>query len=391
MTSVLAISLDSTLLDGGIGNSLSRHREYAERVDALDVVVCARGARAGFDRTATAALRVRATESRTRLHYVRDGLRIARLLESERAHTVVTTQDAFLTGVIGVQLKRQLGIPLIVQDHSSVFGSPNFLSERVLNRALYLLARRVIHYADAVRVVNTAEGEACVGIGVPRERIHVIPVATPLRPFMQAVRTADWRRRLQLDDDDRVALWVGRAVPVKNLPLLIDAFADAHRAVPRARLVLAGDMSSSEIPGLVERLGLTDAVRFAGPVPHDELAGLYRAADVYVHSSRYEGLGLVLVEAAASALPLISTTTDGTRDVIRDGVTGVLTEHRRDALSRAMVDLLQDTAKAEIMGRAAQADVLVRFDPEVLSNRWTSLWHEVSARSVHRRDSGAGL
>ena len=386
MTHVLTISMDASLLSRTIGDSRQRHLDYAQRIGTLDIVVCTRGQWAPFNSAPDAALRIRPTVSRFRFAYVPDGYRAARLLTTDRRPDVITTQDPFLTGLVGLLLKRRLHVPLIIQDHSSIFSGSRFASESRLTRLLHLLGRLVVRGADAVRVVNTAERAACIRLGIPADRVQIIPLPTALQQFVSPPQPIDWRARLNIAADAPTALWVGRVVPVKNLPLLLEAFAIVNARLPSARLILAGDTVGSAVPALIERLRLGDAVRLAGTVSHELLPALYQAATVYAHSSRYEGFGVVLVEAAAAGLPLISTMTDGARDIIRPDETGLIVPDHADALADALLTLLTDPERAQAMGHVAQADVLRRFDPETLAARWVGLWQTVAAAAGSNSD-----
>lgn len=171
---------------------------------------------------------------------------------------------------------------------------------------------------------------------------------------------------------------VGRPVTFKNVPLLLDAYARIYAQLPTARLILAGDLTGATLPAQIDQLGLRDAVKTAGRVVHADLPSLYQSADVYAHTSRYEGLGLVLIEAAAAGLPLVSVATDGPRDIIRDGETGLLVPADADALAEALLALLRDPIRARAMGDRARADVMQRFDPARLIDQWIGLWETVA-------------
>ncbi len=378
---VLMISMDATLLSGAIGDARTRHEEYARRVGSLSIVVCStaqlKPLDVALDGSAAGALHIVPTNSRNRIAYVPDGIRAGQRM----AHpAVIITQDPFLTGIVGWRLSRILKAPLIIQIHTSALENREFARESRINRLLQQIARWIVRRADAVRVTNHSEREACIRLGIPADRVYVIPTATDLARFMQPATEIDWRARLGLAAQDRVALWVGRPVYVKNLPLLIDAFARVHAQYPAAKLVLAGDITNAAITAQITRLSLGGVVRLTGRVPHADLPSLYQAADVYVHSSRYEGFGLVLVEAAAAGLPLISTITDGARDIIRQDETGLLVPADADALAQAIGQLLGDPARAKAMGQNARADVTERFDPERLIGEWVGLWRAVANR-----------
>jgi glycosyltransferase involved in cell wall biosynthesis len=278
---------------------------------------------------------------------------------------VVTTQDPFATGLAGWLLKRRFGLPLDVQNHSHFFENPYWLAERPLrHRLLYRLGEMVIRQADTARVATEREKAAYVKRGVPADRIAVLHPPSYVARFAEPVpqeTLAARRAALGIAPDAPVLLWVGRPGWVKNVDLLLEAYRRVRAAQPETRLVLAGDFSGQ--PDFV-RQAEPDGVIFAGRVAHDDLPQFYQMADLYVHSSRYEGMPRVLSEALASGTPVVSTDHLGADAVVRDGETGLLSEQTPDALAGAILELLDDPARAREMGRAGQRDVLVRFDYE---------------------------
>src|SRR5579859_155120 len=200
MTHVLMLSMDATLFTGARGDARARHVEYARRAGSLDVVVCTRGPFAPINDD---RLRLRASQSRSRLFYLWDGYGVARQLAAECRPGVITSQDPFLTGLIGLRLRKTFGVPLIVQDHTSAIGSSLFSRESIVTQLLGLVARHVIRHADVVRVVNSREREACLRLGISPDRIHVIPASTDLSLFSQPNRQIDWRERLGIGETEK--------------------------------------------------------------------------------------------------------------------------------------------------------------------------------------------
>jgi glycosyltransferase involved in cell wall biosynthesis len=117
----------------------------------------------------------------------------------------------------------------------------------------------------------------------------------------------------------RVVLTVARLVPIKNVHRLLDAVALLRVRSADAHLVIVGD--GPEAGTLHQRaaaLGLTDAVTFAGYVPHAETPDFYRAADVFALSSDFDNSPNVVLEAMASALPVVTTDVGGVRELVAD-------------------------------------------------------------------------
>jgi D-inositol-3-phosphate glycosyltransferase len=159
-------------------------------------------------------------------------------------------------------------------------------------------------------------------------------------------------------------LSVGRfADPRKKVRLLFDAFARL-RAMSNATpdLVLVGQRPSDDDWEYAVSRGLADAVRIRENVSQEELAELYRAASVFVLSSDEEGLGLVILEAMASGVPVVSTASGGPQTVVNDGETGFLTPIQdADSLAKGMQRVLSEPLVAAQMGRQGRLLVERRF------------------------------
>jgi glycosyltransferase involved in cell wall biosynthesis len=126
-----------------------------------------------------------------------------------------------------------------------------------------------------------------------------------------------------------------------------------RRKVPAVLLVLGQGDREAAIRDHARRLGIADAVVFGG---FQQNPWKYIArADIFALSSRYEGFGNVLVEAMACGVPVVATSSSGTRDIVTHGVNGLLVEvHEPAALAEAIERALTDAALRERMSAAAR-------------------------------------
>lgn len=132
----------------------------------------------------------------------------------------------------------------------------------------------------------------------------------------------------------------------KNLPMLLDAYcAAAQRSPSLPPLYIAGEAPKPAFIEQVKRLGIESRVKFLGAVKYDDLPSLYRRASLFVLSSLQEGLGIVILEAMASGVPVIATRCGGPEMMIADGENGLLTENgNAAALAEKMVQVTDDIA-----------------------------------------------
>lgn len=360
---LLMISLDNSLLGDPHGNTVTRHIEYAERVGHISVIVYTPASAPKSVTRLSERLVVYPTNVRTPYLFPWAAYRLGVRIHRQQPADLITTQDPFATGLIGLWLKWRLRLPLNVQNHSTFFNNHAWIAERpVRNRALHAIGKFVVKRADTHRVLTEGEKRHYLAMGIPADRVIVLPTPTHVEMFavpQSPERLAALRASLGLAPDAPVILWVGLPARVKNVELLLAAYQRVKQAHPAARLVMVGDFSKR--PEFVQA-ARAEGVIFPGRVAHDDLPAYYQMASVYAHSSRYEGFGKVLVEALAAGTPVVSTDGDGPRDVVREGETGLLTAHMPEALAAAIGALLTDPARARAMGAAGQADVLARFD-----------------------------
>ena len=220
-------------------------------------------------------------------------------------------------------------------------------------RAFSVAARLGYRGADAIVSTSTGVADDLVSqFGVARDRITVVHNPTDLEAIAAAVREPlEPSQQRQLAHPLIVA--AGRLADAKNYPLLIEALAVLRRSVPAQLLILGEGERESALRSQVSRLGLEDAVVFCGfqRNPWKFIA----CADVFALSSRYEGFGNVLIEAMACGVPVVATSSPGTREIVNSGVDGLLVDaHEPAALAAALQRILVDHALRQRMSQEAR-------------------------------------
>lgn len=175
----------------------------------------------------------------------------------------------------------------------------------------------------------------------------------------------------------------GRLVEDKGFDLAIRAFALVVRTLPAARLVLAGDgPARPELERLAGECGVSDSVDFVGAVRPEDVPALINTASLVVVPSRWaEPFGLVALEAALMARPVVAARVGGLAEAVEDGATGILVDPEDFvALARSILHLLRDSAAADRMGWAGQARARRRFGWKRCVDDYEHLYQRIAFR-----------
>ncbi len=201
--------------------------------------------------------------------------------------------------------------------------------------------------AKVVVAVSEKIRKELIDIGIPKECIRVILCGVGLEEF--STGEAD-RRKWGFPEQVPIALFSGDLrINRKNLDSVLHALVQ----VPNLHLAVTGEAEESPYPQLAARLGLSERVHFLGC--RDDMPDLMRAVDLFVFPSRYEPFGLVVLEAMASGLPVIATTTTGAAELVTPECGIVLSDTEdTQALAKALLYLKSDFDLRKRMGQAAR-------------------------------------
>ena len=158
--------------------------------------------------------------------------------------------------------------------------------------------------------------------------IIVVPNGIDLEQFENLSRKRA-RSELQIEEQEKVILFVGKLLPVKGVQYLIQAMDIIRRREADARLLLVGDGDQRDcLRSLVKQLNLGKHVTFVGWVSNEKVPKYMAASDVFVLPSLSEGFALVILEAMASGLPIVATRVGGLPDIVKERRNGFLVEPR---------------------------------------------------------------
>ena len=264
-------------------------------------------------------------------------------------------------GVYALPVARRLGIPLVTTFHgfdATLSTAALLASPAWANYPLF--RKRLARQGDLFLCASSFIRERVLAMGFPEARTHRHYIGVDC----VAIRPRDPA------EETPTILHVGRLVAVKGAEYLIRAFAQIAVLEPAVQLVLIGDgPMRAKLTALAKSMGLDGRVRFLGALPHDQVLAWMRKAAMLVLPSirtktgRVEGLGMVLLEAAATGVPAVGSRIGGIPEGILDGQTGLLTPERDiRALALGMGRLLDNREARLRMGKNARTHVEANFD-----------------------------
>jgi glycosyltransferase involved in cell wall biosynthesis len=287
-------------------------------------------------------------------------------------------------GILALPYARNLNVPLVVTLHghdvnirpefyrSSKYG---FWHKRYPDQFAAMVRQRNVHFIAVSNVLR----QAAIDYGVPKDRVVVCYTGIDVRQFQPGPKPiAERPRRI---------LFVGRLVEMKGCAYLIEAFQEIARRIPDAELVVIGD---GPLRGDLEELArkLAVPVKFLGAVTQDVVkqhlnrARVFCLPSVTASNGNFESFGMVLLEAQASGVPVVTSAVGGTEGVI-EGVTGfTFTEKDVKTLARRVCDILENSELASRMSAAGPAYVQQHFDIMRCTKKIEDLYDDILSVST---------
>lgn len=271
------------------------------------------------------------------------------MLCKKKKISVISSQDPYFSGLVGIICKILRNIPFSSQLHADTIDNyyPGMSIKSKINN---FIGKIVLKRADSVRVVSERLKNKMIALGIPESRIKVIP--TPVDYSLLTPRNKDLlAERLFRNTFKKMVLFVGRLVPEKNVPLLLEGFTIVVKQKKDVLLTIVGDgPEKTKLENLAVSLGVDKNVLFAGSVPHGELADYYSLSDIFVLPSLCEGRGTVLAEAIICKKPVISCDVGDARMLIVDNKSGFIIANDHHQLADKILFLLDHSHIAKQFG-----------------------------------------
>ncbi len=298
---------------------------------------------------------------------------------------VIHNQTAEMIAIAARRYARKYDIPMVSTGHAY----PDNLTSQVkllkpIKKPLDAIIRTYMASFLKHSEYATMPTEMAIEDLVPKNRRHFdVPVEplsngvdlaqfTPGKPKLKVLK----KHHLQPSKGLRV-LYVGRVDPEKSISNVVTAFAGVLEKVPDAELVIVGDGTDRRhLLDLAQALGIEKNVKFPGRIMPPDITEIYRSGAVFVTASETETQGIVLIEAAATGLPLVAVDAGAVRELCQNRKNGILCEPRDIAgMTKAIVKILQDPELQQKYG-AASLEIAKKHDLNRTLKRFVEIYEE---------------
>lgn len=272
---------------------------------------------------------------------------------------VVHIQTPFVAHGAGVKLAGKLGLPIVESYHTFfeeyIHHYLPLLPRPLLRRLAGAISRHQCNQVNAVIVPTPVIRDVLIQYGVAPP-VHVLPTGLNLGS-LNGGNGARFRRLQGIDQDRPLLLHVGRVAGEKNIDFLLRVLARVRQEVADVLLVIAGEGPAlSSLRAQVDGNALNESVCFVGNLDRNsDLLDCYAAADVFVFASRTETQGLVLLEAMAIGVPVVSTAVLGTKAVLAHARGACVVPEEVDPFAAQVIRLLHSPAQRARLSAEARA------------------------------------
>lgn len=265
-------------------------------------------------------------------------------------------------------------IPYVLQARGSV--RPFFQKITFKKVFDYLWGYKILEDAHRVLALTSNEVKEYEMMGVDSTKISIVPNGIDTS-ICTKVEKGRFRKKLDLNKDTKIILYLGRIHKIKGLDLLLEAFHELIKDFEDLKLIIIGpdDGYLEHLKSLVKLLQLETHVMFPGPLYNQEKMEAYKDADLYVLPSYYEVFGNTVLEACACGTPVVVTDRCGISEFVDEF--GYVTSYNKDSLKKAMKKILENDLSGKKTGNELQKSLKKQFDQEEIVYKIEKIYREI--------------
>ena len=285
---------------------------------------------------------------------------LLRILIKERPGIVHTHSSK--AGILGRWAAFIAGVPVIMHTVHG-FGF-NDRQKGIMRTILIWIERLTAKITDRLIVVTNEDKEKGLKYGIGTlDKYELIRAGIDVKAYKELrIDKAHKKAELGISPEQKVIVTIGPFKPQKNLKDFVEVAKKVHERAPETVFLIIGDgQQRKEIEFLIYAYGLSEKVKLLG-WRHD-IAELLAVSDIFVLTSLWEGLPRTILEAMCVKLPVVANAVDGVKEIVKDGVTGYLTEpFETDRMAEIVLKLLRDSRLCEEIGQKSFAAMTDEFD-----------------------------
>jgi glycosyltransferase involved in cell wall biosynthesis len=276
---------------------------------------------------------------------------------------------------------KKYGVPYILQAHGSLL---RIMAKQRL-KWIYdmLFGNELLRDASKVIALNQTEAQQYRFLGVPEEKVEVIPNGIDLSEYADLPPKGCFKKKFSINDDEKIVLYIGRIHQSKGLSLLAEAFSIVLKELEKVRLAVVGpdDGYSSAFSALISNLGINEKVLLTGFIEkEDKLAALVDSV-VFV-TPRFSGFPITFLEACVTELPVITTKRGDQLNLINNGA-GFVVEYSPQSFAEALIYLLRNVDISRRVGQSAKKLLLNEFTLQKVVDKLEKVY-ETNAKGLVR-------
>jgi len=262
-------------------------------------------------------------------------------------------------------------IPYVLQAHGSVL--PFFQKEKMKEIFDKVWGFDILHDASKVFALTEVEKEQYLKIGIKQEDIEIVPLGINLEDYTDFPEKGKFKSRLNIDENDKLILFLGRIHEIKGLDLLIKSFNQISNDNIKLAIV-GGDYGfKGEVEKLINEFDLNEKVIFPGVLTGSDKIEALIDCDIFVMPSRYESFTTSGLEAMACSKPLILTKNNHIHTWVKDSV-GLVCEFDTDDLSNCIEKLLNNEKLCEEFGKTGRKLIEEKYNWNKVSKQIESIY-----------------
>lgn len=262
-------------------------------------------------------------------------------------------------------------IPYVLQAHGSVL--PFFQKEKMKEIFDKVWGFDILHDASKVFALTEVEKEQYLKMGIKQEDIEIVPLGINLEDYTDFPEKGKFKSRLNIDENDKLILFLGRIHEIKGLDLLIKSFNQISNDNIKLAIV-GGDYGfKGEVEKLINEFDLNEKVIFPGVLTGSNKIEALIDCDIFVMPSRYESFTTSGLEAMACSKPLILTKNNHIHTWVKDSV-GLVCEFDTDDLSNCIEKLLNNEKLCEEFGKTGRKLIEEKYNWNKVSKQIESIY-----------------